>query len=123
MKTLYRLSTLLFWLAVGGFAAAPQWLPEPLSQTPPSRATGTQPRLTPAEMARHNREGDCWVSIDQQVYDLTLYTPTHPADPAVILAWCGKEASTAYHTKNAGRPHSPYADRLLPRYRLGPLQP
>jgi cytochrome b involved in lipid metabolism len=55
------------------------------------------------------------------VYDFTAYLPGHPADPAVIQPWCGKDASEAYRTKTRGRPHSPYADTLLPRYRIGAL--
>ena len=43
------------------------------------------------------------------------------SDPAAILPWCGKDASEAYRTKTRGRPHSPYADTLLPKYRIGAL--
>lgn len=38
-----------------------------------------------------------------------------------MTTWCGKEATDAYRTKTKGRPHSPYADQLLPTYRIGQL--
>lgn len=74
-----------------------------------------------AEVARHSAADDCWMAIDGQVYDLSTYLPKHPAKPSVLLSWCGKEASQAYHTKNKGRPHSSSADQLLPKYRIGAL--
>jgi len=39
----------------------------------------------------------------------------------LVLPWCGKEATEAYNTKTKGRPHAPYADELLAKYKLGKL--
>ena len=119
MRRLYLGSTALFWLAVLAFAQAPLWWDEaPQAQ---ERSAAPQRALTLAEVARHAGAADCWMVIDGQVYDLSRYVAQHPADPSILLAWCGKEASQAYRTKTKGRPHSPYADSLLPTYRLGPL--
>jgi len=41
----------------------------------------------------------------------------------VIVPSCGTDATRAYDTKNAGRPHSPYATELLKKYHRGPLRP
>jgi cytochrome b involved in lipid metabolism len=71
------------------------------------------------EVARHGSKDDCWMLIAGQVYDLTTYVPQHPSDPTAFLPWCGKEATEAYRTKTEGRPHSPYADQLLAKYRIG----
>lgn len=120
MRRLFWISTSLFWLAVAGFWVAPLWLPEDMS----SREAGAQAaerRYTLAELAGHARPEDCWMAIGGVVYDFTAYLPQHPADPALLRAWCGKEASQAYQTKTRGRPHSPYADSLLPKYRIGRL--
>ncbi|WP_128000475.1 cytochrome b5 domain-containing protein [Piscinibacter defluvii] len=119
MRRLYLSSTVLFWLAVLAFALAPLWWDEaPRAQ---ERSAPQQRVLTLAEVARHASAGDCWMVIDGQVYDFTPYVAKHPAEPSILLAWCGKEASEAYRTKTRGRPHSPYADSLLPTYRIGPL--
>lgn len=78
--------------------------------------------ITLAEIAQHAHPNDCWMAIDTHVYDLSAYIPQHPTPAAIITDWCGKEASEAYHTKGRGRPHSAYADGLLPQYRIGRLK-
>lgn len=127
-------STALFWLGLAGFWVAPLWLaPEQAASAAPVRAAASapasanrpaaaEPVYSLAELARHARAEDCWMAIDGAVFDVTAYLPRHPADPALLLAWCGKEASQAYKTKTRGRPHSPYADSLLPAYRIGRLE-
>jgi hypothetical protein len=142
MKTLFLLSTLLFWLAAALFA----WLdraspPDPPAATvpvataalPPASTVSPPPagpasatpaagrRLTLAEVARHARPDDCWMAIDGSVYDFTAYLPRHPSEPEVIEIWCGSEASEAYRTKTRGRPHSAAATRRMADYRLGAL--
>lgn len=119
MKKLFMSSTLLFWLAVAGFWLAAALAPAPVSR--PAVAAPAEKHYSPQDVARHATPGDCWMSINGQVYDFTPYLPGHPADPAVIQPWCGKDASEAYRTKTRGRPHSPYADSLLPKYRIGAL--
>jgi len=101
------------------FAFTAWWLPAPAPV--PLSATAARV-LSLAEVARHASPDDCWMAIDSQVYDLSSYLPDHPADPAVILAWCGREASEAYRTKQKGRPHSVRADHLLDTYRIGALE-
>ena len=75
--------------------------------------------VTSGELAGHDSPDDCWIVIDDVVYDVTDYIPLHPTPPVVMTPWCGKEASEAYHTKGYGRPHSPGADAMLPKYRVG----
>ena len=118
MRKLFLTSTLFFWLAIGFFWTAAVSAPEPDSrQAPAVDAFGMD------EVARHADKTDCWMAIAGQVYDLTAYLPQHPTDPGVILPWCGKDAGEAYRTKTKGRPHSPYADQMLPKYRIGTLKP
>ena len=119
MKQLFISSTLLFGLSVAGFWLAAALSPEPVGQT--AVAAPADKRYSLQDVAKHTSPGDCWMSINGQVYDFTAYLPGHPADPAVIQPWCGKDASEAYRTKTRGRPHSPYADTLLPKYRIGEL--
>ena len=119
MKKLFISSTLLFGIAVTGFWLAAALAPEPVGQRAVAAPADKQYSLQ--DVAKHATPGDCWMSINGQVYDFTAYLPGHPADPAVIQPWCGKDPSEAYRTKTRGRPHSPYADTLLPKYRIGAL--
>ncbi len=118
MRRLFFVSTLFFWIATAGFWAAGTLLPDDRQ----TQAVAPDTRFSAAEVASHATREDCWMIIDAQVYDFTPYVAQHPADPGVFLPWCGKEASDAYRTKTKDRPHSPYADQLLPRYRVGVLR-
>lgn len=118
MRRVFLAATALFWTAVAAFWWGPLWGPDTVDG--PAAVAADRP-VTLAEVARHAEAGDCWMAIDQMVYDFTAYLPQHPAAPALMTAWCGKEASEAYRTKTKGRPHSPYADQLLPTYRIGRL--
>jgi uncharacterized protein with FMN-binding domain/predicted heme/steroid binding protein len=71
------------------------------------------------ELAEHNNKDSCWKAIDGKVYDLTGYISEHPGDEQLTLAWCGKDASQAWHNKRPGKPHSPAAAMLLPNYLIG----
>jgi len=133
MKRLYWTATALFWLAFVslGIAAQQAGVPAPPQAGGPVSAKTGEPALAQsaaparyslADVKRHARPSDCWMAIDGQVYDFTAYLPLHPAPPEVIAGACGSDASVAYRTKNRGRAHSPYADGLMARYRIGVLE-
>ena len=122
MRILFIVSTVIFWLAVAGF-----WLAS--YQRPPVQFAEVESAAEPGlrnfslpEVAQHKLEKDCWMAIEGQVYDLTGYLPDHPSDPAIVLPWCGKEATQAWLTKTVGRPHSSRANKLLQQYLIGTLQ-
>ena len=130
MRKLFLAATGLFWLAIMAFASAGlragpgSTAPDaaPASNTPGTLAAASaERRIALSEVARHATETDCWMAIQGVVYDITSYLPDHPSRPSVILPWCGKDASDAYKTKTKGRSHTPEADGLLPRYRIGVL--
>lgn len=118
MKRIYIVATILFWLGVTAIWANSHWMPA----TQEVAAPPASKRYSLQAVAVHNRADNCWMAINGQVYDLSAYIPQHPSAPEVIVAWCGKEATTAYMTKNRGRPHSPYATELLQRYWIGVLE-
>ena len=118
MRMLFLVSTTLFWAAVAALWALPAVLP---GSDGADTARAADPSFTMAEVARHASADDCWMVIGGEVYDFTAYLPMHPSDPALLVPWCGKDATEAYRTKTLGRPHSAYADRLLPKYRRGQL--
>ena len=80
--------------------------------------------FTRDEVAKHATKSDCWMIIDDQVYDFTNYLPQHPAAPDVMLKFCGKNATEAWKSKGGiGRPHSVRAASMLEKYRQGTLRP
>jgi len=74
-----------------------------------------------SELEQHNHGASCWMAIEGKVYNLTTYIPLHPTRPAVILDWCGTEATEGMRTKGYGRDHSPAAWKMLEQYRIGEL--
>ena len=74
-----------------------------------------------AEVSRHDTADDCWLVIDDQVYEVTDYLAKH--EPMLdIRAWCGQDASQDYHDKaGQGEDHSSRADESLTQYLVGQL--
>ena len=40
--------------------------------------------FTKEEVAKHNTEHDCWLIIDNKVYDVSDYVDVHPGGPAIL---------------------------------------
>lgn len=72
-------------------------------------------------VAEHNAADDCWMAIEGKVYDLTDYIPKHPTPPALIVPYCGTEATRGMRTKGYGNDHSQYAWGALADYLIGEL--
>lgn len=58
-------------------------------------------KVTPEEVAKHNKADDCWVVIDNKVYDLTDFIPNHPGGPLVIRTNAGKDVSAIFKPLHA----------------------
>jgi cytochrome b involved in lipid metabolism len=54
--------------------------------TLPSSQTLT---VSEAELVSHNKETDCWIAYQGNVYDVTDYVPIHPGGAAQIVPLCG----------------------------------
>ena len=124
MIRLFIFATLLFWLIVSAFWLSSIWHTDRRTEAldnKPGITAATQP-YSLAILASHKQADDCWMAIDGVVYNFTDYLPQHPAATDVMLNWCGREATQAFHSKNRGRPHSAYAIQLLAQYRAGVLE-
>ncbi len=95
-----------------------------LDLTSANKITGTQQKitLTPEVVAQHNSENDCWLIINNKVYDVTDYIPSHPGGKNEILPFCGKEATQAFQTKGSkGENHTDFAYSLLNSFYIGDI--
>ena len=72
------------------------------------------------EVSKHNQASDCWLVIDNQVYDVTKFVSGHPGGKA-ILEGCGKEATQLFETRPMGSKtaHSTKARSLSEKYLIG----
>ena len=48
------------------------------------------------EVEKHNKESDCWIVIDDTVYNVTEWLNEHPGGREVILAEAGADATDAF---------------------------
>jgi L-lactate dehydrogenase (cytochrome) len=48
------------------------------------------------EISKHSSRSDCWIVIDDQVWDVTEFAPSHPGGPGVIHRYAGRDATQAY---------------------------
>lgn len=77
--------------------------------------------LTNNEIAKHNSASDCWIIIQNSVYNVTQYLNLHPGGSDRIIPFCGQDASSAYATKGGQGSHSSSASQDLALLKLGQL--
>jgi cytochrome b involved in lipid metabolism len=138
MKKLVAISLFIFWAVVTAILTAglvfyqkqqPAASPNNSLTTQNSKnqatnlnkVSGENLTLTIEEVAKHNSVADCWLIIQDKVYDVSSYINFHPGNPETIIPYCGKEATTAFETKNKNKPHSQEAWNLLRNYYIGDL--
>jgi cytochrome b involved in lipid metabolism len=71
------------------------------------------------EIAKHNLKNDCWVIVENKVYNVSDFIDLHPAGPDKIIPFCGKDATTAFETRGGKGPHPEKANKTLNNYYLG----
>jgi cytochrome b involved in lipid metabolism len=47
------------------------------------------------EVQKHTEVGDCWIVIDDKVFDVSEFMVKHPGGRWIILEQAGKDASAA----------------------------
>ena len=52
--------------------------------------------FTVEQVAQHNKEGDIWVIIGGNVYDVTKFLPDHPGGKQAVLLYAGKDATEEF---------------------------
>ena len=76
----------------------------------------TKDSFTINEVSKHNSENDCYLIINNKVYDVSSYIGYHPGGLWSIVSFCGKEATGIF-----ARIHSNRAWDLLRRYKIGTI--
>ena len=93
--------------------AIPQQAPQPTS------AAAAKQTYTMADVATHSNESDCWLVIENKVYDVTSFIPNHPGGKE-ILKGCGKDATALFQGEREHQENN--ASTYLPTYMIGSLQ-
>lgn len=84
--------------------------------------------LNMTEIAKHNKQSDCFMLISGKVYNITSFFGSHPGGNSVMAATCGTDATAAYMTKDPNATssgsrssHSSNAVNMLASYYIGDL--
>lgn len=131
-KTIILITAILALLVVGGIGI---FLATKSTEntTPAINKQATQPTAVPTqdktktysleEIATHSSESDCWMAINEKVYDVTSFISGHPGGKAIIKG-CGKDATTLFMERptNSKGPHPKQAMELLPKFEIGSLK-
>lgn len=77
-----------------------------------------QKQIPYSEVAKHNTADNCWVIIDDGVYNLTEALKIHPPGPFMINLFAGKDASWIFSKIPL---HSAKVLKNKEKYRVGSL--
>ncbi|OAA53863.1 cytochrome b2 [Cordyceps fumosorosea ARSEF 2679] len=75
-------------------------------------------KVSVSEVRKHTTNDDCWIVVDNHVYDMTDFAPTHPGGAQIIYSYAGQDASDQY---NAVHAPSLISKTLSPERQLGQL--
>ncbi|XP_048334241.1 cytochrome b5 [Ziziphus jujuba] len=73
--------------------------------------------FTLAEVSVHNTPQDCWLIINEKVYDVTKFLEDHPGGDEVLLSATGKDATDDF--EDVG--HSDSARDMMKEYYVGEI--
>ncbi|KKY23884.1 putative mitochondrial cytochrome b2 [Phaeomoniella chlamydospora] len=73
-------------------------------------------RISVEEVSKHSTDQDCWLVIDNEIWDLTEFAPQHPGGAAIILKYGGRDATEPYNEIHAP---SIIRDTLNPSKHIG----
>ena len=75
-----------------------------------TKGVSSMPVHTLEEVQKHSSEKDCWVILNDNVYDVTEFLPDHPGGKKAILVYAGKDATEEFemlHAPNVLRKYLP----------------
>ena len=95
---------------------------KPSDSSSPMATNDSSAKLyTTAQVSEHATSNDCWVIIDNEVFDVTSYLNEHPGGANRIAPFCGKDATKAFATKGGDGTHTSTANTIKEKYRIGRL--
>jgi L-lactate dehydrogenase (cytochrome) len=89
----------------------------PISETVEADSQKSLPSLSMEEVAMHNNIDDCYIVIENKVYEVTGFIDQHPGGVAKITSGCGKEMTGIF-----SKIHSNKAWDLLKKFQIAVLE-
>lgn len=77
--------------------------------------------ITMSDVAKHNTPENCWIVVEDKVYDLTSFI-AQGQHPPVITDSCGKDGTITFNTRGGrNSPHPEQANQILSTLYKGQL--
>lgn len=80
------------------------------------------PTFTRAEVESHNSEKDCYVTLGDNVYDITDFVESHPGGPELVMDWAGKDVTEILKDEDSHK-HTDSAYEILEESLVGFVVP
>lgn len=90
----------------------PERTPKPGGPTKPTKGPSGGGNLSKSEVRKHNKQGDCWVILNNTVYDLSSFD--HPGGASRIK--CGTDDTSKFKSQ-----HGSGKNQLRQVTKLGPV--
>lgn len=126
MNKIIIIAVFIFWLAVSFFYAnslLKQNNPASKNTNQATNLNNNQKGTLATDLPTHNNKADCWIAIDNKIYNVTDYLYQHPGGAEIMVKYCGQDASQAFASKDKFIPqdHSSTAYAMLASYYIGDL--
>jgi len=88
------------------------------------KARGALKEYTYDDVAKHNKETDCWVVVNGQVLDVTSFLKDHPGGKKAILIYAGRDATEEFNMLHKPDVVEKYApDSIIGKLAAGSVKP
>lgn len=74
--------------------------------------------ITREEVLQHNSQKDCWIIIQNNVYDISSFISSHPGGSDILMSRAGEDATSYFGAKHG---NNPKILKLLEKYKIGSL--
>ncbi len=125
MNKLVIIAVFIFWGAVSIFYANSLFQPAKNLNNSASNQKNSNAQINTlgSELSLHNSKSDCWLAINDKIYNVTDYIYSHPGGAGEIIKYCGQDATKAFASKDKLIPqdHSAQAYAMLAAYYIGDM--
>jgi len=90
-----------------------QAVAKPVKSSPDSLRKRQNARFSVKEISQHNKREDCWLIIEDKVYDVTSFVDKHPGGD-ILLSYAGMEATDIFDAF-----HADSTNKMLINYEIG----
>ncbi len=87
------------------------------TQTQPSQSNVYYSR---EQVRKHNKKDDCWIIVNENVYDITRFQHIHPGGSRIIKSYLGQDATEVF---NAFHKELDRVNKYAKSYLIGRVHP